>query len=241
MNSTGGQVVNGHVPVYDHASHQAKIKQMEHNEIRVLSSLIGSFLGMVATIHYLNTGKSVIPRAEIASVTGGITGFCIGELLFHGGDLTCSAYQKVKVVTEKVSGFLSQSIGLNPPSEESALVKTCVSLGALSNIVINREYMYALLGFECPPSPSFPRFSQTGIETVKELVNTSVLVVTGAGIGYVTGKGIECGTRAVCNGVNLASRGILACINGVKSWSGNGQNVAEPAHPPEEVPSEGLS
>ena len=55
-------------------------------------------------------------------------------------------------------------------------------------------------------------------------------------LGYVTGKGIECGARAVCNGVNLASRGILACINGVKAWSGNGQNVAGSAHPPEEVP-----
>ena len=52
----------------------------------------------------------------------------------------------------------------------------------------------------------------------------------------MTGKGIECGARAVCNGVNLASRGILACINGVKAWSGNGQNVAGSAHPPEEVP-----
>ena len=240
MNSTEGQVLNHDVSVHDYAGHQARMRQMEHNEIRLFSSVSGSFLGMLVTVHYTNTGKDVIPRAEVASVTGAITGFFIGELLFHGVVLTSSAYQQVKVVTEKVSGFLSQGIGLNLPSEESALVKACVSLGALSNIVINRESMYALLGFECPP-PSAPRFSQTGTESLKELVNTSVLVATGAGIGYVTGKGIECGARAVCNGVNLASRGILACINGVKAWSGNGQNVAEPAHPAQEVPSEGLS
>ena len=234
MNSTGNQVVNGHVPLYDHASYQARIKQNDHNEIRFLSTLSGSLVGFAATIHYVNTGKNVIPRAEVATVTGAITGLCVGELLLHGQGLTCSAYQKVKVVTEKVSEYLSQNIGLNLPSEESALVKTCVSLGALSNIIINREFMFALLDLECPPAT---RSSQLGTEVMKELVNTSVLAVTGAGIGYVTGKGIECGARAVCNGVNLASGGILACINGVKAWSGNGQNVAESAHPPKEVPS----
>ena len=36
MNSTGNQVVNGHVPVYDHGSYQASIKQNEYNEIRFL-------------------------------------------------------------------------------------------------------------------------------------------------------------------------------------------------------------
>lgn len=240
MNSTENRVLNGQVPVYDRASYQAGMKHNDHILNRFFSTALGGLVGFAATIHYVNTGKNVIPRAEVGVVTGAVTGLCIGELLFHGKDLASSAHQKVMVVTENVSRFLTQSIGLNPPAEESVLVKTCVSLGALSNIVINRESMYALLGFESP-RPSFPRFSQTGTETVKELVNTSVLVVTGAGIGYVTGKGIECGARVVCNGVNLASRGIQACINGVKAWSGNGQNVAEFAHPPEEVPSEGLS
>lgn len=234
MNSTENHVVNGHVPVYDHASHQAKMDQIEHDEIRVLSTMVGALAGSFITIIYVNTGKSVIPRADVAPVTGAITGFCIGELFFHGRGLTCGAYRKVKEVKENVSRFLSQSIGLNLPSEESALVKTCVSLGALSNIIINRELMLVLLGLECPPAI---RPSQLGTEAMKELVNTSVLAVTGAGIGYVTGKGIECGARAVCNGVNLASRGIQACINAVRAWSGNGQNVAESAHPPEEVPS----
>ena len=240
MNSTGGQVLNHHVPVCDYASHQAKMKQMEHYLFKPWCGVVGSFIGLLVTVDYINTGKSVIPRPEAAPMTGAITGFCFGELLFHGGVLTCSAYQKVKVVTETVSGVLFHSLGPNLPFEESALVKTCVSLGALSNIVINRESMYALLGFEGPP-PSVSRLSQADTEALKELVNTSVLVGTGAGIGYVAGKGIECGARAVCKGVNLASRGILACINGVKAWSGNGQNVAEPAPPPQEVPAEGLS
>ena len=234
MNSTGNQVMNGHVPVYNNASYQAGMEQNDMNVVRILSALAGTLIGSAATIHRIDTEKNVIPRPEVASVTGAITGLCIGELLLHGGVLTYDAYQKVKVVTEKVSGYLSQNIGLKLPSDESAMVKTCASLGALSNIFINRELMYALLGFECPP---VIQSSQLGTEAVKEFVNVSTLVVTGASIGYVTGKGIECGARAVCNGVNLATSGIQACINGVKAWSGNGQNVAESAHPPEEVPS----
>lgn len=149
--------------------------------------------------------------------------------MFHGALFALDAFANVQVLAGKVSGYLSQSIGLNLPSDESVMVKACTTLGALSNIFVNRELMHMLTDFDNPLPDS--RLCQLSTGAARELVNTSVLALTGTGIGYVAGKGIEGGARAVCSGVNLTIRGVMACITRVKVWSGDAQNIAEPAHP----------
>lgn len=52
------------------------------------------------------------------------------------------------MVSEKVSGYLAQSLGLNLSPGNSVMVKACASLGSLCNIFYNRELMYTLTDSE---------------------------------------------------------------------------------------------
>ena len=181
---------------------------------------VGFLIGFAVIVVYNDTRKKLIPKPEFAPLTGAIAGYCLGRMAYHGVLAAHDGWQKVKVVSGKVSRYLAESVGLKLPYDESAIVKACTSFGALFNIFANRELMYSLSDFENPfPGSTLCWFAMEG---GRELVITSGLALTGAAIGYVGGKGIEGAAKAVCSSVNLATRGVMACINAVMAKPGNG-------------------
>ena len=178
---------------------------------------VGFFIG--CAVIAVDEPKKLLSKPEFAPLTGAIAGYCLGKMAYHGVCAACDGWQKVKVVSDKVSRYLSESVGLKAPYDESAIVKACMSFGALYNIFANRERMCSLTDFKNPFPDS--RLCWFAMEGSRELVITPGLALTGAAIGYVGGKGIEGAAKAVCGGVNLAARGVVACINAVTARLGN--------------------
>ena len=179
---------------------------------------VGYLIGCVVIA--VDEPRKMFSRPELAPLTGAIAGYCLGRLAYHGVCAVNDGWQKVKVVSGKVSRYLAESAGLKPLYDESAIVKACISFGALYNIFANRELMCSLTEFENPFPDS--RLCWFAMEGGRELIITPGLALTGAAIGYVGGKGIEGAAKAVCSSVNLATRGVMACINAVTARLGNG-------------------
>ena len=184
----------------------------------ICSSGAGFLIGCIVIA--VDEPRKLLSKPAFAPLTGAIAGYCLGKMAYHGIRAAHDGWQKVKVVSGKVSRFLAQSVGLKPPNDESAIVKACMSFGALYNIFANRELMCSLTDFENPFPDS--RLCWLAMEGGRELVITPGLALTGAALGYVGGKGIEGGAKAVCCSVNLATRGVVACINAVTARLGNG-------------------
>lgn len=159
---------------------RAFLRESDLDSFREVATLwgagVGFFIGSSVVVYYVADRQQLIPRPEFAPLTCTIAGCCLGSMVFHGVLATHDGWQKVKVVSEKVSRYLAESVGLKPPCDQSAIVKACTSFGALWNIFANRELMYSLSDFENPlPDSTLCWF---GMEGARELVITSVLTLT---------------------------------------------------------------
>lgn len=90
---------------------------------------VGFLIGCAVIV--VDEPRKLLSKPEFAPLTGAIAGYCLGKMTYHGVRAAHDGWQKVKVVSGKVSRFLAESVGLKPPNDESAIVKACMSFGAL--------------------------------------------------------------------------------------------------------------
>ena len=119
-------------------------------------------------------------KSEFAPVLGTITGYFVGEGVYHG---------------------------LGALEKGSRMIKVCASIGAVWSMLAGRELMYSLVDIN-PLPDSYPW--QLIVGGSNEWFNDCTLAVLGAGTGYLAGKGLEYVAHKAYEGVGMAARGVAS-------------------------------
>lgn len=153
----------------------------------------GTYLGAVAGETTVNpAGRKVFEnkllqpfliKPEFAAVLGGISGYFVGEGIYHG---------------------------LTAWAKESGAIKACICIGGVCSMLAGRELMYSLVDINNPFPDSVPCRTIVGVSN--EVVNDSALFALGAGTGYVAGKGIEYVAGKARAGIGMVTSGVASLV-----------------------------
>lgn len=153
----------------------------------------GTYLGAVAGEAAINrTGRKVfenkflqpfLTKPEFTAVLGGISGYFVGEGIYHG---------------------------LTAWAKESGAIKVCICFGGVCSMLAGRELMYSLVDINNPLPDSALCKATVGMGN--ELFNDGALFALGAGTGYVAGKGIEYVAGKARAGIGMVTSGVASLV-----------------------------
>ena len=134
----------------------------------------------------------------------------VGGAIGHGLSAMYYAAKTVQSMGDRLSNYLVETTGCTPLAQESCVVKACACFGALWSVFAGRGLMQSLVGINNPfPDSVTCRVITAGSE---EVFNASILVVVGAGTGYLVGKGAEYAVEKACAGIDMAARGAASIL-----------------------------
>ena len=134
----------------------------------------------------------------------------VGAAIGHGLSAMYYAAKTVQSMGDRLSNYLVETTGCTPLAQESCVVKACACFGALWSVFAGRGLMHSLVGITNPfPDSVTCRRITAGSE---EVFNDSILVVVGAGTGYLVGKGAEYAVEKACAGIDMAARGAASIL-----------------------------
>ena len=122
-------------------------------------------------------------KSEFAPVLGSLTGYFVGEGVYHG---------------------------LTAWAKESAAIKVCACIGGVCSMLAGRELMYSLVDINSTFPDSELGTAVVGVGN--EIINDYTLLAVGAGTGYMAGKGIEYVARKARAGIDMAARGVASLV-----------------------------
>ena len=149
------------------------------------------------------------PEPDYYSRIGSALGLCFeGVAIAHGLSATYYAAKTVQSMGDRLSNYLVETTGCTFLAQESCAIKACACFGAVWSVFAGRELMHSLVGINNP----FPRSVSCRVITAcsKEVINDSILVVVGAGTGYLVGKGAEYMVEKTYEGIDMATRGVAS-------------------------------
>ena len=136
--------------------------------------------------------------------------FLAGGGAYHGFCTLRDGAKAVRSLGDRLSNYLVETTGCTPLAQESCVVKACACFGALWSVFAGRGLMHSLVGITNPfPDSVTCRMITAGSE---EVFNDSILVVVGAGTGYLVGKGAEYAVEKACAGIDMAARGAASIL-----------------------------
>lgn len=163
---------------------------------RLLSSIglvAGTLLGTMAGDTTVNReGRKIFEnkllqpfliKPEFAPVLGGISGYFVGEGIYHG---------------------------LTAWAKESGAIKVCICIGGVCSMLAGRELMYSLVDINNPYPDSVLCRLTVGVNN--EVFNDSALFALGVCTGYVAGKGIEYVAGKARAGIDMAASGVASLV-----------------------------
>ena len=134
----------------------------------------------------------------------------MGLAIGHGLSAMYYAAKTVQSMGDRLSSYLVETTGCTPLVQESCAVKACACFGAAWSVFAGRELMHSLVGITNPFPDSVSCRAITACS--KEVINDSILVVLGAGTGYLVGKGAEYAVEKACVGIDMAARGAASIL-----------------------------
>ena len=186
------------------------------------AGLMSGFLAAAYAVTLAGRAVSKVPDCELSTpclfqpkyncgfALDSIAAFLAGGGVYHGFCTLRDGAKAVQILGNRLSNYLVETTGCTPLAQESCVIKACACFGAMWSVFAGRELMHSLVGITNPFPDSVPCRVVTACS--KEVINDAILVVVGAGTGYLVGKGAEYAVEKACAGIDLVARGAASLL-----------------------------